>query len=231
MERRGGHRKRQAGLDPGQLRARAAPPPPREGRARLGDALRGGSGRPAAAGPSGGAAESGAGPEHGSIRAPRGGRGPIRVPAMLSGRGGRGWSGRRGSLAAGAGRPCPSPRARSGPAVARCPRCLPGPSPRGPRRCGIARPRPGRSLAGKWRFPSCGGAGCGVPGPAPGVRGNAERPGGSSGEPRGVRGPRGVPGRISGVTRPPRHACLSSLWRLTAAIAARRVSALGASIS
>lgn len=54
---------------------------------------------------------------------------------------------------------------------------------------------------------------------------------GGLGEHWGVRGPRGVPGRVPGLTRLPRHEWLSSLWRLTAATAAPRVSALGASIS
>lgn len=203
MERRGGRRKRMSCSHErdwirgscGRRRYR-----PSRGRAvpRPGDALRGGW--TAAAGPSGSAAGSGAGSgaDRGFIRAPRGGRGPIRVPAMLSGRGGRGWSGRRGSLAAGAGRPCPPPA----PGAARPPLGVPGASP-AHRPGAAASPGPAWAAASQASGASraAGGAGCGVLGPAPGPQGcvgNAERP---EGRLRGVRGPRGVRG--SGVARLP----------------------------
>ncbi|CAN8217776.1 unnamed protein product, partial [Coccothraustes coccothraustes] len=190
MERRGGRRKRRVGLDPGQRRAPPAPPRPREGRAaprgRAPGRLGGGR-RPR--GPR--AARRGAGPA--PTVAPSGHRAGGAAPSG-SRRCRRGAAGGAGAGVADLwrperDRPARPPRARSGPAAARCPRCLPGPSARGPRRCGIARPRPGRGLAGKWRFPGCRDAGS--LGRPRGRVGNAERPGGALRRAPGREGPAG----------------------------------------
>lgn len=197
---------------------------------RLGDALRGGSGAGGGCG-----ALGRRGGERGRPRAwlhPGTARGARPHPGPGDAVGARRAGPERETRISGgrSGTALPAPRA---PAAARPPLGVPGASPahRPAAPGAAASPGPARAAASQASGASRAEGGVGSLGRPRGCGGMRRGPRGQLRRAPGREGPAGRSRAVSGVTRPPRHACLSSLRRLTAPIAARRVSALGASIS